>query len=217
MAEKTYTGTSLEHALKDNSLTRAGIVLVGMVKASEKGGYIRFTRAGCENWVDLPVDLIECAELLGHQACKDHSHPLMKITLKEPKDPAAQILAALLAQPPTGGGGPMPAQGGPGYGSQGYPTNPMGGGYGGPHMTIRRGGGGAGGAGYPTARSSARLGGGFGFPGGGGGGLNAWGCWSSCCGSHCAAGHYEEGPIGTVWVCDWWVCDDPCERCIWPW
>lgn len=53
--------------------------------------------------------------------------------------------------------------------------------------------------------------------GGIGGGLNAWGCWDSCCRSHCAAGHYEAGPVGSVWVCDWRVCDEPCERCIWPW
>lgn len=63
-----------------------------------------------------------------------------------------------------------------------------------------------------TGLSAGRVGG-----LGGGGTLNAWGCWDSCCGSHCAAGHYEAGPTGWQWVCDQWVCDDPCERCIWPW
>lgn len=66
-----------------------------------------------------------------------------------------------------------------------------------------------------TGLSAGRAGGLGGL--GGGGTLNAWGCWSSCCGGHCAAGHYEAGPTGSQWVCDWYVCDDPCQRCIWPW
>jgi hypothetical protein len=49
------------------------------------------------------------------------------------------------------------------------------------------------------------------------GGLNAWGCWSSCCESTCTAGHYEPDCCGRlIWVCDARSCTDPCERCIWP-
>lgn len=52
---------------------------------------------------------------------------------------------------------------------------------------------------------------------GGTGGLNAWGCWSSCCESTCTAGHYEPDCCGRwIWVCDARTCTDPCERCIWP-
>ncbi len=215
MAEKTYTGASLEKALKDDSLTKSGIVLVGMVKASELGGHIGFTRSGCQNWVDLPVEMIESAEHVGQNACKDHSHPVMKLTLKESKDPAAQILLALLAQSATAPVGPMPSQGGPGSFPQGYPGQ-GGGGYVSPYMSGRPDGGGMPSPMNSNPQSFARLAGGLGqFPGGGR--LNAWGCWSSCCASHCAAGHYEAGPIGWVWVCDWRVCDEPCERCIWPW
>ena len=210
MGEKTYTGAALEQALKDNALTKSGIVLVGMVKPAEKAGHINFTRTGCENWVDLPVDLIECAEHVGQGPCKDHSHPVMKITLKEPKDPAAQIYAALLAQSGSPhAGGPMPGGGHHHHHHHGHFASHG--------QGVRADGGGAPGPGYSMPRSSARIGlGGTGhFPGGGG--LNAWGCWDSCCGSYCAAGHYEAGPVGWVWVCDWWVCSDPCEKCIWPW
>jgi len=102
MQAKTFTGASLEKALKDNSLTRSGIVLTGMVKASQKDGYISFTRSGCDSWVDLPSDMVEQAEHLGQNACKDHSHTVVKLTLKEPKDAEAKIVTALLAQHPQG-------------------------------------------------------------------------------------------------------------------
>lgn len=96
---KAFTGASLEKALKENSLTRSGTTVVGMVKKSEKGGHISFTRSGCDTWIDLPIDLIEQAEQLGQHRCKDHVHPVFKITLKEGKDPEAKLLASLLAQP----------------------------------------------------------------------------------------------------------------------
>jgi hypothetical protein len=214
MAEKTYTGATLEQALKDGSLTRPGSVLVGMVKASQKGGHVCFTKSGCDSWVDLPDDLIECAEHVGQRACKDHAHPVMKITLKEPKDPVAQIYSALLAQPASAQAGPMPAQGWPSSVPQGYPVIQGGGVYGSPLMSVRGNGRTTASPASSIPRMSTRLGGG-GFPGGGG--INAWGCWDSCCESTCKAGHYEEGQIGTVWVCDWWECTDPCQRCIWPW
>ena len=52
---------------------------------------------------------------------------------------------------------------------------------------------------------------------GGVGGLGAWGCWDSCCHSICTAHHYEYDCCGrTIDVCDSWECDDPCQRCIWP-
>lgn len=99
MQAKTFTGAALEKALKDNSLTHSGVMLTGMVKASQKDGFISFTRSGCDSWVDLPTDMIEQAEQLGQNTCRDHSHTVMRITLKEPKDAEARIIAALLAQP----------------------------------------------------------------------------------------------------------------------
>jgi hypothetical protein len=96
---KMFSGASLEKALKDDSLTRSGITLVGMVKSSEKGKHISFSRSGCNAWVDLPTDVIEQAEQVGQRRCKDHIHPVFKITLKEAKDPEAKMFISLLAQP----------------------------------------------------------------------------------------------------------------------
>lgn len=48
--------------------------------------------------MDLPVEMIEHAEHTGERTCRDHSHPTIRITLKEPKDPEGKILLTLLAQ-----------------------------------------------------------------------------------------------------------------------
>ena len=76
-----------------------------MVKSSKRTGYVSFTRLGCDAWVDLPTSMIEQAENLGRSVCKDHSHPVVKIILKEAENPEAQILSTLLAQPM-----PVPSQ-----------------------------------------------------------------------------------------------------------
>lgn len=98
MQKTTYSGSSLEEALKNDSLTESDVALVGMVKSSENSGYICFTISGCDNWIELPIDMIEQAEQTGTNTCKHQSHPVMKITLKEPRNPEAQILLALLSQ-----------------------------------------------------------------------------------------------------------------------
>jgi hypothetical protein len=201
MQEKTFTGASLEQALRSNALTRYGIELVGMVKPSQKEKHVGFTRAGCDAWIDLPIDMIEQAEHLGQHMCKEHSHPVIKIALKEAKDPQTQILSALLAQSM-----PTRSQEWPDSVPQRYSETPGRGAYGSPFLGPGADGGGAT---NQFFRTSARLGnGGFGLPTGG---LNAWGCWTGSC---CVAGHYEAGPLGWHWVCDR---REPCERCIWPW
>lgn len=114
MSEKhSYTGSSLEKALKSGTFERAAIELTGMVKASEKADHISFARGGCETWIDLPTDLIDEAEHLGQRSCKEHMHPVFKITFKEPKDAVAQIFGSLLTVPTpiSLATGPLPAQG----------------------------------------------------------------------------------------------------------
>jgi hypothetical protein len=198
MADKTYTGATLEAALRSGGLKASAIDMVGMVKSSEKEGFIDFTRTDCESWVDLPVSAIEQAEHLGQKTCKDHSHPVFKLTLKEPKDPEARIFAALLAsssgahhappQPPQGWPGPMPL---PGQGS-GQPTGPV----------------------YPQPQAFQRIRGGVGGVGGSGG-LNAWGCWQSECCDCTMETCWPTGDGRQHCACTQWTCN-PCTRCIWP-
>ena len=84
MQDRTFDGASLENALKTGALEgkKSAITVSGMIKTSEHAGHIGFTAAGCESWIDLPVTMIDTAKHIGESRCKDHSHPLMEITLK---------------------------------------------------------------------------------------------------------------------------------------
>lgn len=121
MPEDMFDGASLEAALADKRFAKAGAELVGMAKPSDRKGYIAFSKAGCETWVDVPSSMIERAVHRGEVRCKDHSHPLFAITLKEPSDPEGKVLIALLAQAAQGGvaapGNGLPAPGMPGAGA----------------------------------------------------------------------------------------------------
>jgi len=207
MQEKTFTGADLEKALTNDALTKSGIELVGMVKSSEKAGYVNFTRSGCDTWVDLPTSMIEQAENLGQSGCKDHSHPVVKITLKEAKNPEAQILSALLAQPmavpPQAGS--IPTQAGQGSLPQIYSDIQGGDAFGSPFFGATR-------EGIddsfpvPLSQTSALIG------NGGFGGLGfKLGCWTGSC---CVAGYWTAGPTGRVWIC---TARRPCERCLIRW
>lgn len=101
MSGKSFSGEDLEEALTEGTLTQAQTPLTGMVKPSEKSGHVSFSQAGCDTWVDLPTDMIERADHVGKRPCRDHSHPLMRITLNEPEDPEAKTLLSLLAQAAT--------------------------------------------------------------------------------------------------------------------
>ncbi len=99
MAGQEFSGDALMEALEKGSLTppvAAGTTLVGMVKQSDKPGCVSFTPAGCDAWVDMPTGMIEKAVHLGERGCDDHSHPLVRITLKQPADAEGQFFAKLL-------------------------------------------------------------------------------------------------------------------------
>jgi hypothetical protein len=203
--EKTFTGTSLEEALKNNALSRSGSVLVGMVKPSEKGGHVSFTRSRCgDTWVDIPNGMIEEAKYVGQNSCKGHTHPVMEITLWEAKDPGDQILSALLAQstPAPSQAGPLPMQADPISVPQTYPETQAQGAFGNYFPSVDPEGPGTSFI-VPLPQTSALTGG----LGGGTSGFK-WGCWTGSC---CAGGYYAASPTGWRWVCTVWR---PCERCI---
>ena len=217
--EKTkYTGSSLETALADGSLRQSGTELVGMVKSSKLKEHIAFTSSGCNNWVDLPTDMIDNAIQIGVNPCKDHSHPMMKITLKEATNQEAKVLAALLstsskstrtATKGTEGNNYYYSRDG-GLDSH-YMTQSQYGRYKGTvhsfvDENVSRG--------NATSTKVQSFGGvefgGFGF---GGTTLGAWGCWTPCkrWGRCCI-----PTPRGTrCWSC----CEEEedYDRCLWPW
>jgi hypothetical protein len=201
MAEKIFAGTSLEQALKSDVVAPTGLLLTGMVKASENSGSVEFTNSGCGGWMTLPTDMIDQAEHLGYGTCKDHSHPVFRLTLKTPKDPQARILAELLTKA-----------------RQQVQTIEM------SQMLGGMPAGGAAGAQYPPGQpgqlpmsggsQSLRIGGG-GVGMGGGGVLGAWGCWDSTC-TECLLYEYVCNGTACWSICKIWI-EKPCERCIWPW
>lgn len=101
MKNEKYTGTSLEKALASKELDTPSFFLTGMVKSSKKSGQVSFTLSGCDSWVDIPCEMIESAEHLGIQGCANHSHPLMRITLKQSGTPEGNLLYSLLSQQQT--------------------------------------------------------------------------------------------------------------------
>jgi hypothetical protein len=96
MNGKSFSGATLEKALKEGALAHTPASLIGMVKPAEKSGHVSFSQADCDAWVDLPIDMIDRADHVGQRPCRDHSHPIMRLTLREPKDPEGRILSALL-------------------------------------------------------------------------------------------------------------------------
>ncbi len=95
---ESFTGESLIEALNSGSLSRVDNSLIGMVKQSDKKSHIAFTLSGCEQWVDVPEGMVAKADLLGQKPCKDHTHALMQISLKEPTSDEGKLLWDLLAQ-----------------------------------------------------------------------------------------------------------------------
>jgi hypothetical protein len=140
---KTLKPDDFFEKLEKGELSAAPVRLTGMVKkadGSEKA--IRFAPGtNCAGWVTIPLDLIEGVEMLRTVPCRDHTHPFVKLTLKEPRSPEGKALFALLgsvqnapaAMSPKPAG-PFP---GPGYGGAPAPSGfrpalrPGGGGFGG--------------------------------------------------------------------------------------
>jgi hypothetical protein len=97
VSEDALTGSDLEEQLRTGTVSRHEIRISGMVKASENAGYIAFAQRDCESWVDVPTDLIEKAERVGQRPCRDHSHPVFALSLREPEGDVAKLYATLLA------------------------------------------------------------------------------------------------------------------------
>lgn len=55
---------------------------LGFAKASAAAGHVAFSPNGsCSRWVDIPVSLIEEAEIVGDARCKDHEHAVVRLTI----------------------------------------------------------------------------------------------------------------------------------------
>jgi hypothetical protein len=71
--------------------------IIGMVKPKEDSAdHLSFSR-DCTFWIHIPIDIVENIEYLGPAPCKDHSHPLVSITFKEPETEEGKVFAQLIS------------------------------------------------------------------------------------------------------------------------
>lgn len=73
-------------------------IIIGMVKKSEtEEKAIQFAPGGnCSNWITIPLEFIEDVEMIKTITCKDHTHPLVKLSVKRPETPEGKIFFAIL-------------------------------------------------------------------------------------------------------------------------
>jgi hypothetical protein len=90
-----YTPEDFVDRLSRDEIFRP-IILTGLVKASDDDATsLFFARGKCEDWVRIPVSAIEHIEVLDIVACKDHTHPMVKLVLKRPKTEEAIVFLSL--------------------------------------------------------------------------------------------------------------------------
>lgn len=93
---KQYTPAEFIEKLKGETDQSKPLVFVGMLKAAEDDQHLMFANgASCAHWTPVPVERIEGIEWISEVACKDHSHPLVKMTLKPPASEEAMMYASL--------------------------------------------------------------------------------------------------------------------------
>lgn len=96
--EKLSADNFFDKLQKDTLEASIPFSVVGMVKKAEgKEKAIEFAPGGnCSNWIKIPLEFIEDAEVLKTVSCKDHSHPLVKLNMKTPKTAEGKIFLGLL-------------------------------------------------------------------------------------------------------------------------
>jgi hypothetical protein len=73
------------------------VAVVGLAKANEgSSSVIDFTTStACGGWLPLPIEIVDSVTHLANVTCKDHEHPLVKVTFKRrngTKDEVAVLL-----------------------------------------------------------------------------------------------------------------------------
>lgn len=94
-----YSPDELKKALVDNSLGKedTDVVLVGFVKESSARETILFCDTGSDEWIELPLSMMEKAEVLTYKSCCNKVRlPIMKLTLNQPTHEESKVLFSLL-------------------------------------------------------------------------------------------------------------------------
>jgi hypothetical protein len=92
---QTYTPTDFVAKLSANELPEPlHTTFVGLAKYDrEKPQAIQFSwSSSCQQWLTVPMDMIETVHHLGSVPCQDHQHPLVKMTCKRPDESRADLV-----------------------------------------------------------------------------------------------------------------------------
>ena len=93
---KQYTPAEFVEKLKSDAAGPRPNVFVGMLKAAGDDQHLMFAHGvSCAHWATVPVDRIESIEQITVVPCKEHSHPLVRLTLKAPETAEAMMYPAL--------------------------------------------------------------------------------------------------------------------------
>jgi hypothetical protein len=96
MATKNYSASEFVEKLKSEDFGSASLVYTGMLKNAEDDQHLVFANnMDCSNWTEIPIDIIENIEFMQLVPCKDHKHPLVRMTIKEPTSEEAKMFASL--------------------------------------------------------------------------------------------------------------------------
>jgi hypothetical protein len=132
-SHQTLTASEFFERLQHDAFDAAtSVTLFGMAKKSdgdEKA--IQFAPGqDCGDWITIPLKAITSVEILRTVACRDHSHPLVKLSMKEPDSPDGRLFSSILAgmQPGSGQMSPTVGAARPGFGGV-LPRSSLGRGY----------------------------------------------------------------------------------------
>ena len=93
-----FTAQEFVHQLRNDEVQPL-LTLTGMVKQAEDDDTRLLFALGtqCADWTQVPLDSIESVEVLDSVPCKDHAHPLVSLTLRQPESSEGTLFSALLA------------------------------------------------------------------------------------------------------------------------
>lgn len=96
---KSFSTEESTHALAEGKL-REPITLTGIVKQYEDPRFLHFSPGKlCQQWVRIPVEIIDKVHWLGKALCLDHIYDYVQLLLKEIDEPTLQDFAAVLLAP----------------------------------------------------------------------------------------------------------------------
>jgi hypothetical protein len=95
-AQGSYAPEEFVEKLRTDDFDAPPLTFVGMAKPGRDDRHLLFASGtDCEEWTELPLEVIERVEVGELVSCRDHAHPLVKLHLKQPGSEEASAYAAL--------------------------------------------------------------------------------------------------------------------------